>query len=103
MAGGDKIQLQSREGDLFDINSDGTLQYKEFMAGIALLYYTDKSVQEDALIDILASDKDEETGMVYFDKNLLKSFAWSRHKKYPGKSGTSTQRFLSLLFSWRCC
>lgn len=88
---------------LFDINSDGALQYKEFMAGIALLYYTDKSVQEDALIDILASEKDEETGMVYFDKNLLKSFAFSRHKKYPGKSGASTQRFLSLLFSWRCC
>jgi lysophosphatidylcholine acyltransferase/lyso-PAF acetyltransferase len=76
--------ITERIFELFDIDSDGVLQFKEFMAGIALLYY---SHDKDFLADIV-SEKSE-SGRLYFDENQflfaskMKGFAFSRRKHYP--------------------
>merc|ERR1719353_1115112 len=69
---------------LFDINSDGTLQFKEFMAGICLLYF---SKDKGTLGEIVSKGKNEDSGLLYFDMSdmlnvqNMKSFAFNRTKK----------------------
>jgi len=69
-----KNQITERVFQLFDIDSDGVLQFKEFMAGIALLYFNN---DRDVLAEIITS-KNDESGNFYFDKNEIKRFATFR-------------------------
>ena len=58
--------LTDRIYQLFDIDSNGVLQFREFMAGIALLYFN----QDKAILPEIVSTRTE-SGKLYFDKNEL--------------------------------
>ncbi|QDZ24041.1 phosphate acyltransferase [Chloropicon primus] len=88
--GMERNPVTERVFQLIDINSDGTLQFKEFMSGVALLYFSkDPEMHKQTLAEIVSRGQSSETGRLYFDEADLmcvanmKSFAFSRKKKFP--------------------